>query len=343
MKRWRDLLLTTATLGAVLASCTTLGSETTPNKRHSPLASASSVASSPTEPEANAAAAPRATGPESVPLPASFECPETLVAARKGGSAPDRYVIPTSVEQTDMSRLFAQFGIEAMASLRAPAKRLGFELAAVPAQAGVWSLVEAADRKRGGGGYLLREPSTSRLIVQAPHTFFDEGTLPLACELFQRAAAHALFIETAHRYKAAEVGESGKFPADLAHSEDSLFQAATLGLLAQRDGATIVQLHGFGPRESGADVVLSSGATDPTALVDAAWRALSEIVGKVARFPQESRELGATTNVQGALARSHGVGFLHVEMSAELRQRLLSDAELRARFFQALLRGLDSP
>jgi len=347
VSRWRSRLLTivtVATVGSVLASCTTVGRDATPRQRQTPPVARNDGGSTTAARPTAAPPAPPEKGPESMPVPASsFNCPEVLVAARKGGSSPDRYVIPTAAERTDMSRLFAQFGIEATGALSTPAQRLGFELAALPSQPGVWSLVEAADKKRGGGGYLLRLPSASRLIVQAPHTFYDEGTLPLACELFERAEAQALFIETAHRYKAAEAGAAGNFPADLAHSEESLFQAATLGLLARRDGATIVQLHGFGPRESGADVVLSSGATETTPLVDAARRALSEVVGNVARFPQESRELGATTNVQGALARRHGANFLHVEMSAELRQRLLADAELRARFLQALLRGLATP
>jgi hypothetical protein len=274
-------------------------------------------------------------------VPRSFECPDLLVAARKGGSAPDRYVIPTAAEQGEMAKLFARLALEDPHGLTGAASALGFELSPLRDQTGVWALVETASRKRGGGAYLVRAVAQSRLVVQAPHTFFDEGTLPLACELFWRSEAQALFIETAHRYKAAEASAGGSFPADLAHSEDSLFQAATRGLLTQSAGATLVQLHGFGPRESGAEVVLSSGAPAISPLVDAAWHALGQVVSQVQRFPLETRELGATTNVQGALARSLGARFLHVELSATLRTRLLQDSELRGRFLEAVMRGLN--
>jgi hypothetical protein len=209
----------------------------------------------------------------------------------------------------------------------------------VSEQPGVWALVEAAGKKRGGGAYLVREAASSGLEVQAPHTFFDEGTLPLACELFERSRARALFIETAHRYKAAGASDAGDFPADLAHAEDSLFQAATAGVLSG-EPKTLVQLHGFGPRESGSNVVLSNGTTEPSTLVNHAQQALGAVVEDVWRYPQEARELGATTNVQGELARRQGGRFLHVEISAPLRVKLLQDASLRAHFLDALVRGL---
>jgi hypothetical protein len=66
-------------------------------------------------------------------------------------------------------------------------------------------------------------------------------------------------------------------------------------------------------------------------------------VGKVERFPDESSELGATTNVQGALVRKSGGRFLHVEMSSDLRKKLLADGELRARYLEALARSLSEP
>jgi hypothetical protein len=260
----------------------------------------------------------------------AFECPEVLVSARKGGSAPDRYLPPTPAESVDMAQLFARLSRQDPRVLQKEADALGFRLAPVSEQSGVWSLVEVSQRKRGGGAYLLRLPAS----------FFDEGTLPLACELFQRSGALALFIETAHRYKAAEASDSGSFPADLAHAKESLFQAATEGLLRDARAKTLIQLHGFGPRDSDANVVLSNGASDPNPLVDSVRQALGNVVTGVLRFPQQTRDLGATTNVQGLLARSRGARFLHVEMSAPLRAQLLRDGALRARFLEALVRGL---
>lgn len=335
--RWLNWIA--ATLAPAVSSCATHG-ETTPRRSRELAVTPSLAPLQLPEPPAGAPKPALSASLESATVPRFFECPEVLVAARKGGSAPDRYVIPTLAEQAEMSKLFTRLVVDDPPGLVDAARTLGFELAPLPGQTVVWSLVELAERKRGGGAYLVRAATQSQLVVQAPHTFFDEGTLPLSCELFWRSGARALFIETAHRYKAAEAGAAGNFPADLAHSEDSLFQAATRGLLSQGARTTLVQLHGFGPRESGSDVVLSSGAPAISPLVDSAWQALGQVVGQVQRFPLDTRELGATTNVQGALARGQGARFLHVELSATLRARLLQESDLRARFFEALIRGL---
>jgi hypothetical protein len=227
----------------------------------------------------------------------------------------------------------------------ARARAVGYRLEDVPEVPGAVLLRELPTQRRGGGAYLVRLGTASRLVVQAPHTFFDEGTLPLACELFQRASAAALFIDTAHRYKAAQADERGEYPADVAHARDSLFQAATVGAISRIVGLTAVQLHGFAPRESGAAVVLSSGSTEPGAPLakSVRERLLPLVPGPVLRFPDESQELGATSNVQGAIIRAAGGRFLHVEMSAGLRQSLLGDASFRVRYLDAIARSLELP
>jgi hypothetical protein len=274
------------------------------------------------------------------PTPA---CPQVLLDARKGGAAAERYVRPSAEERSAMSRLFARLVSEGPALARADAVPLGFLLNPLTEDQATWSLVEQHSRLRGGGAYLIRTLAPRNLLIQAPHTFYDEGTLPLACELFQRAQARALFIETAHRYKAAEAEPDGAFPADLAHAEDSLFQAATAGVLEAGAGATIVQLHGFAARDSHFAVVVSSGAKRGSARVDRVQQELGALVEGVARFPQEASELGATTNVQGKLARRSGHEFVHVELSAPLRARLLGDPVFRGAFIEALVKGLTPP
>jgi hypothetical protein len=273
-------------------------------------------------------------------------CPEGLLAARRGGAEPDRYVAPSVAERTAMTGLVTDLLRPAadLDVLESRARAIGYRFEPVPEMPGCVLLRELDDQRRGGGAYLFRVRTPSRLVVQAPHTFFDEGTLPLACDLFQRTAAAALFIETAHRYKAAEVDEHGDHPADVAHSEESFFQAATAGILSAPSPPVLVQLHGFGPRESDAAVIVSTGALqrgDP-------WLARTRelltplVPGRVDRFPDETEELGATTNVQGRLARSVGARFLHVEMSAALRRSLLPDADGRSRFLDALGRTLET-
>jgi hypothetical protein len=218
--------------------------------------------------------------------------------------------------------------------------KAGFEIVDLPDIAGAMLVREVESRRRGGGAYVVRGGSRSHLIVQAPHTFFDEGTLPLACELFQRADAAALFINTVHRYKGAAPDAAGNHPADVAHAPDSLFEAATEGALTAIAGLTAVQVHGFAARESGARAVVSSGdKRGASPLATRAKAALDAVVGGgVLLFPDDTSELGATTNVQGNYLRQHGGRFLHVEMSEGLRRELQADPALRERALTALAR-----
>ena len=278
-----------------------------------------------------------------------FSVPPCLIAARVGGEDAERYVVPTD-EGRAAIREAAEKLIRGGPTRRAEAGTLaalaGFEIIDVVEIPSAVLLCEEESRRRGGGAYLFRPGTTSRLLVQAPHTHFDEGTLPLACDLFQRMGAAALFIDTAHRYWAAQANADSKHPADVAHAQGSLFQAATEGALHASDKpATVVQLHGFRPRATGATVVVSSGERKPgDALVRGVQAGLRAVVGGgVLRFPEETTELGATTNVQGQLARRSGCRFLHVEIESQLRHDLLADADLRARFLDALATALEAP
>jgi len=267
-------------------------------------------------------------------------CPEALIAARRGGDAVGRYVAPTADQRQGLRNvvtLFLQRGEAARGEAAAVARRIGFEIVDVPTVAGAIVLRDAGGN-RGGGAYLLRLRSESRVVVQAPHTFFDEGTFPLACELFAASAARALFINTVHRYKGAPPDANGNHPADVAHAEGSMFQAATLGLLGGVIAPTVVQLHGFADEEGAARVIVSSGDGSSSApLLERVQSALTELMGPgVLRYPADTTKLGATSNVQGAAVRAGGGRFLHVEMASVVRTTLLQDTVLRARFMSSL-------
>jgi hypothetical protein len=269
-----------------------------------------------------------------------IRCPGALLATREGGTDSDRYVQPTEAERDALRDAIATLTATdpttaTIAAAKPSLAAAGFE--AVPIEGTTSVLVREAGKKRGGGAYLVRPAGTSKIAVQAPHTFFDEGTLPLACELFERSQAVALFIDTAHRYKAAPDGG-----ADVAHVSDSLFQAATQGLLRSRPKAIVVQMHGFAEREGGAAIVLSGGVKSMgVPIVTRVHTALKGVVSGVARFPEESSELGATTNVQGVIVREAGGQFLHVEMAAPLRRDLLSNPTLRASVLSSLADALE--
>jgi hypothetical protein len=300
-------------------------------------------------------AARNAEDPPMSAAPPSFRnCPLALVDAREGGLAPDRYVVPSDEERAVMRDVLSSLSGAADVSpfARARAAQIGFEIVAVAEIPGTVLVRERVTDKRGGGAYVVRLGAGSRVVVQAPHTFFDEGTLPLACDLFGRTRARALFVETAHRYRSAPAQAAserdGAHPADVAHAPFSLFQAATEGVLRASDldggrRAIVVQLHGFAPREGGFAVVVSSGERRrDVPIVHRAADALGRVVpGAVLRFPDDVDDLGATTNVQGIFVRSAGGEFLHVEIAAPMRRDLVTDADLRARVLGALASVLE--
>ena len=269
-----------------------------------------------------------------------MNCPKILVDARQGGTTPGAYVPPTAPELDAVELAAFASSPATSAKARTHAAAAGFEVADVPEWPGTAVLYEAAKR-RGGGAYVIRRASKSRLIVQAPHTFFDEGTLPLGCAFFHTSDARAFFINTVHRYKAAPPGEDQT--ADVAHLERSLFQSATLGALRSLGASTVIQLHGFGSERAMKAVVSSGEARAGVPHVDRVARALDAVLGGgVLRFPADTKELGATTNVQGKVVRASGGVFLHVELSDETRKLLIADGSKRAAVFSALLEVRDS-
>jgi hypothetical protein len=268
-----------------------------------------------------------------------LECPQELADARRDGTKPNSYVEPTDEERKVLGQAIAKLVNEEEAT---GLDAIGFEIVH-PSNWPDVVIVREKSRRRGGGAYVVRQSSTSSLVIQAPHTFFDEGTFPLACELFQRSNARALFINTTHRYKSAPKTIDGRHPADVAHSATSLFHAATEALVSQQKGIAIVQTHGFAPREVDARAVVSSGEKGGGApWVAKAAKSLSEIMGgKVLRFPEDTNELGATTNVQGVVVRRAGGKFMHIEMDSEMRRHLLADPTLRGRALDAMAAAIE--
>jgi hypothetical protein len=206
------------------------------------------------------------------------------------------------------------------------AKAAGFELGVARDDAGeVWLLREPDGHRAGAGAFALR-PGGSPLMIEAPHTFYDEGTGEIALALFARLRAGGLFFNTVHRYAPPD---GDQHPADVAHSEHTHFAAASQGLL-DAGGRVIVQVHGFGgkqPLEPQVKAVVSDGTGapgEPAARLRAAlvkrWGA-----GTARLYGVDAEVLGATTNVEGKAARRVGATFLHIEMNADTRRALGHD------------------
>jgi hypothetical protein len=228
-----------------------------------------------------------------------------------------------------------------------------------------WALVEAPGKSRGAGAYIVRvggAPDTSpTILLEAPHNFYDVGTGRLAAELMftKRTGARprALFTNTIHRYQLVP-GDKRKRkhnPADVAHQPDHAFTIATLSFARAAGSVRVIQLHGFGEREQERDdagdtgsiaMVVSAGDAAGSSKISAAIAdALVRVIGSdVKRFPEQTKELGATTNAQGKLLRAQPTAsFVHVEMSAALRNRLAKEAPLREQLAAALFDTGDPP
>ena len=217
----------------------------------------------------------------------------------------------------------------------------------------IWLLAEHPDRRRGAAALLLRVGEAAPLIVEAPHTFHDMGTLPIAVAVFEVQRARALIINTVHRTTsldaagspAAPIGEGeseneadgAAVASDFAHAARSSLLAAHDELLAVFPKAPAVQLHGFADRNApDVQVIVSAAGT----LADTAEpaRALAAIggLGKVRRYPEEIQALGGTTNVAAKRSRAAGAAFLHFEIARTTRDELVRDIEKRGRFAAAV-------
>lgn len=260
-----------------------------------------------------------------------------------------RYVSPNSSELEVFEGWFRAL-VEGAEATTAPegAAPAGFELDA--ADAPLWIAGERVTERRGAGAYMLRAGVASRWVVQAPHTFFDVGTLEIALDCFHALNARALFVNTVRRSNVggealeqeerAELARSGEAGSDLAHAPHSFFTTAHAVLARAAPAYAVLQIHGF--RDEllpGVSAVVSAAGTN--ASVNALSRQLRAVLGPdaVRLYPSEVRKLGGTRNVQAQLSKREGAAFIHLELSRTLRQRLRAEPELARTFHEAIRAG----
>ncbi|WP_437331573.1 hypothetical protein [Sorangium sp. So ce394] len=329
---------------------------------------------------------------------------EQIAPLRKGG----RHLIaepPNDAEEAAYIMWIAAAGVAAQSRQPPPAAPPGFALRAVPGR-DLWVLSEDDSRRRGAAAVVLRTGAAAPLIVEAPHTFFDQGTLPIALAIFEAQRARALIVNTSHRYgggpkpsnavgddegegtggasadeAAAETQATGDGArtagsgragsgvtgagggdgvqgagggargdivaargrpaatlafADVAHAERSFFLSAHRALLQSFPGVPAVQLHGF-QDSSAPDAAAIASAVGHGANLERLLAPLRAVVsdGKVLAYPADIKKLGGATNVQARWSRQMGAPFYHLELSRALRDKLLTDEDLRRRFAAA--------
>ncbi|MBF0418294.1 MAG: hypothetical protein HQL86_08610 [Magnetococcales bacterium] len=189
---------------------------------------------------------------------------------------------------------------------------------------------------QGRGLYLLRPQQAGGVFIQAPHRFFDQLTGEITQRLFEHGRLSGAAWNTRHRHETRQ--------SDLAHVEPSPFTAFARAIAAGHPQARIVQFHGFDGEKRAlhgknpADLIVSAGTAHPSESLRTLTHCLKQAdLGTVRLYPVEVDDLGGTTNVTGRTLRVMGFsGFIHLETSLALRQRLLADPDALARLHACL-------
>ncbi|WP_437961895.1 hypothetical protein WME76_21120 [Sorangium sp. So ce119] len=171
---------------------------------------------------------------------------EQIAPLRKGG----RRLIaepPDDAEDTAYVAWVAAAGLAAQNKLPPPVAPPGFGLRAVPGR-DLWVLSEEPKekkRRRGAAAVVLRTGAAAPLIVEAPHTFFDRGTLPVALAVFDAQRARALVVNTSHRYG------GGPKPGDAAGDDEGAEEGEGAGGEGAGDEGADGETTGGGARTAG--------------------------------------------------------------------------------------------
>lgn len=264
-----------------------------------------------------------------------------LARTRKGGKTSVDYVVP------EAATLAAYQGY--VKTLLDPAKTDNATFAQPPdgfqlerPAPNLVALVEQPSRRRGAAAVVVRTGAATAVAVEVPHSFFDEGTLPIGLALFETIGARLLLVNTVHRYRSlagqkpedSAIGDdtSAASESDVAHAQRSFFLAAHEAFTQACPKGVALQVHGFRDDKSvGFEAILSAATT--TAKLEPMVTHLGQALGiKVALYPRDTRQLGGTKNAQALLSRRRQQAFIHLELSQSLRQRLVHDEASLERF-----------
>ncbi len=235
------------------------------------------------------------------------------------------YQEPTSQDLYRGRHLFRQTldGTHSATELATSWATLGFEFREVEANGEqLWLVTQPSTKQSGGGWYLFRPNNYSNLALEAPHARNDINTGLIAFRLFCAGKARVLAASTITRHR-----------ADMGHVENTYFQAFTLAFADAFPAGLIVQVHGFETENhegSKADVVASAGTRSPGAWLAQFVQDLRKATSLlILAYPRDTKLLGATLNVQGKALQAYGrCRFLHLEMTAQLRERFTHDDKL---------------
>ena len=253
----------------------------------------------------------------------------------KEASVGKQFVQPSRAEIQRAEALFARlFNGERSTALNAAWAEAGFDV--LSADSGQLTLVvEQASQRAGRGFFVLR--AGLPVMLQMPHAFKDELTREIGVSVFKRSQFSAAAWNTVPR----KYEQNGQvINADMAHLTNTYFIAFSRAFARHYPQGNIVQLHGFdqSKRSSStaafADVIMSNGSGNASPLLKKLAVELQQKTKfNILVYPDDVRELGATTNTVAADLRDIGfTQFTHIEMSRGFRERLK-----RSRTWQLIL------
>ncbi|GAB4540778.1 MAG: hypothetical protein Fur0020_10110 [Thermodesulfovibrionia bacterium] len=236
------------------------------------------------------------------------------------------YSVPSMDELGDAERLFERlFNGMLDANTRRLSSALGLKLMELRQGGNDLVVIKEEDDKRMGRGFFIfRMGSHKGIAIQIPHAFSDIHTRKIGYRVFLDTNAHAIAFNTIKRDK-----------ADMAHIENSYFIAFAKAFAKTHPSGYVVQLHGFskGKRVTAsgkrADVIISPGRAVTTPITMGIYNCLKDGMDvEVSLYSHEARELGGKKNSTGVtLSRMGYDGFVHIEMSKELRDTLIKDED----------------
>jgi hypothetical protein len=284
-----------------------------------------------------------------------------LYVKSQGERAASVYRRPAMEELSEFHAVFDAFiemhesrKFEMVDELNTRAGKMGFEILRLqsdPAR-GYTILREVEGFEGGGGIYILTDclRSTRPMILQCPHAQSDLNTGKIGILALQKTQASAFFSSTVRRDASVQNPTLNSTDpdnsADLAHSKDTFFQVATAAYCQVHPDLLLLQVHGFDsakntPSSRSFSIILSPGKkqTRSASFYEKCIEIFKNALPArdIADAGTKTKELEATTNVQGKFVRSHGAGeFLHIEISDSYRKELILSSKSQEEFFGCL-------
>jgi hypothetical protein len=287
---------------------------------------------------------PLPTPPVASPREAVELLRHAIEPLRRGGVTRVPYRAPSS-EELESYRRWVDDQLRVVAQGSAPELPPPAGFRTVPVADWGKLLAEELDSRRGAGVLVLRTGAAQPLLIEVPHSFYDQGTLDVGLYAFVASGARALLVNTVHRHRslgepAVEPLPGGIFAAsDVAHAETSFFLSAHAACVDAWEPLQVMQLHGFADAAApGTDAILSAAGSraDPEPVA----RALERTLGiRAAVYPTQVKVLGGTKNQEAHYSIAAGRPFLHVELSASLLEQLQTDSDRLALFSKGLFGG----